>query len=126
MALPLSMAWSIPFYFSVRARVSRDDPEGVKAHGVDADQFTAFMDDVARVRNVSEHWADAINPRKLKSHAHVSRDNLKLGVDETSLIVMGPTEIYVGPLNVHDVYLYITEIVTQLKPPPIPQPEPSS
>jgi hypothetical protein len=96
-------------------RIARDDAAAVNSLGVDAGQFTAFMKDVADVRNVSEHWQDVINPRKPKSHSHTSTAGLKLGVDETSMITLSPTEIYVGPLNVHDVYLFITNTLNMIE-----------
>ena len=46
-------------YLCARAkRIARDDPATVNALGVDAAQFDAFMQDVAAVRNVAEHWQD--------------------------------------------------------------------
>jgi hypothetical protein len=97
-------------------RIARDAPDTVRALGVDPDEFVGFMADVNQHRNVGDHWADAINPRKPKPHQHVSPDGLKIAVDETSVIVRGPTEIYKGKLNLYDVYCYIEAKLGQLAP----------
>jgi hypothetical protein len=95
-------------------RITRDAPDVIKSLGVNVDQFRDFMTEATNVRNVSEHWGDVINPRKPKPHSHISRAGLTLSVDETSLIVLGPEELYIGPLNVYDVYKFILLALEQL------------
>jgi hypothetical protein len=82
-------------FLSTRAnRIARDAPTDIDATGVNAEQFQRFMGDVSKTRNVAEHWGDVINPRKTKTHTHVSQIGLKIAVDETSYIVLSPEEIY--------------------------------
>jgi hypothetical protein len=102
-----SLLNSVLFQCTRARRIARDAPDVVKSLGVNVDQFRDFMRDATNVRNVSEHWGDVLNPKKRKSHSHISRAGLTLSVDETSLIVIGPDEFYIGPLNVYDVYSFI-------------------
>jgi hypothetical protein len=88
-------------------RIARDSSANIENLGLDSKEFLGIMDDVAAVRNVMEHWADVINPRTQKNHNHVSKGGLKISVDESSIIILGPEEIYKGPLNLYDVYRYI-------------------
>src|SRR4051812_24356864 len=77
-------------------RIARDAPADIKSLGVDTDEFLAFMKEVAEHRNVAEHWGDVINPRSLTAHKTTTKSGLKIAVDESSLVYMGPEEIYVG------------------------------
>jgi hypothetical protein len=65
------------------------------------------MDEVADHRNVMEHWGDVINP-----------------VDEASIIILGPGEIYKGNLNLHDVYTYVLAKLKQTSGPSLIKPGP--
>jgi predicted metal-dependent hydrolase len=88
-------------------RIARHAPDSVRGHGIDPDEFSGVMGDVAAHRNVMEHWADVINPRKPKIHRHTTPEGLRITVDEVSWIIMGPEQIYKGKLNLYDVYVYI-------------------
>jgi predicted metal-dependent hydrolase len=88
-------------------RIARHAPDSVRGHGIDPDEFSGVMDGVAAHRNVMEHWADVINPRKPKIHRHTTPEGLRITVDEVSWIIMGPEQIYKGKLNLYDVYVYI-------------------
>lgn len=96
-------------------RIARDASAEIDAVGVSATQFKDFMKDVNDVRNVAEHWGDVINPRKTKTHTHTSQIGFKIGVDETSYIVLGPQEIYSGSLNLYDVYLFLGAMLERMK-----------
>jgi hypothetical protein len=115
MDIQKGMVDSVLFLCARAKRIARDDPATVKALGVDAAQFDAFMQDVSEVRNVAEHWQEVIKPRQPKPHQHVSSSGLSLSVEETSLIMLGPTEVYVSQLNVHDVYLYVVQTLEKIE-----------
>lgn len=104
---------SLLFECARAVRIARDAREDIKALGIDPEEFLAFMKDVAQHRNVAEHWRDAINPRKLTQHEGISRQGITMSVDESALIYMGPTEVYVGKLNLHDVYQYVAAKLVQ-------------
>ena len=87
---------SMLFECSRARRVARDAPEAVKKIGLDPTEFQGVMDEVAAHRNVMEHWGDVINPRAQKTHTHTSKAGLKIALDESSTIILGPEEIYKG------------------------------
>jgi hypothetical protein len=95
-------------------RIARDAPEAVKNTGVDPAEFLGVMDDVAAHRNVMEHWGDVINPRAQNIYRHTSKAGLTIALDESSMIIMGPEEIYKGKLNLYDVYTYVVAKLTQM------------
>lgn len=95
-------------------RIARDASADIDATGISAEQFQKFMGDVSTTRNVAEHWGDVIRPRKTKAHTHLSKVGLKIAVDETAYIVLGPDEIYSGSLNLHDVYLFVNTRLEQM------------
>ena len=97
-------------------RIARDAKAAVAALGVDVEQFLASTNDVKVTRNVIEHWTDILKPRVPKLHSRVSNDGLKIAVDETSLIYMGPTEIYKGKLNLWEVYQFVTMVLERMVP----------
>lgn len=107
---------SMLFECSRARRIARDAPEMVRNVGIDPDEFNGVMDDVAAHRNVIEHWADVIKPRKPKMHKRTTPGGLKIAVDETSWILVGPKEIYKGRLNLYDVYVYLIAKLGQAKP----------
>jgi hypothetical protein len=88
-------------------RIARDAPDAVQGIGIDPEEFLGVMDEVAEHRNVMEHWGDVIRPRAQTMYNHTTRAGLKIAVDESSMIIMGPEEIYKGQLNLYDVYTYI-------------------
>jgi hypothetical protein len=95
-------------------RIARDAPETVNTIGVDATEFLGVMDEVAAHRNIMEHWGEVINPRAQKMHTHTSKAGLKIALDESSTIILGPEEIYKGNLNLHDVYTYLVAKLEQI------------
>jgi hypothetical protein len=105
---------SVLFAYARAYRIARDAPEDIKSLGLDPDEFLTSMKDVAEHRNVAEHWGDIKIPRPLKSHQLTTKGGLKIAVDESSLIYMGPEEVYVGKLNLHDVYKYIVLKLEQI------------
>ncbi|TPQ34279.1 hypothetical protein C2U70_17385 [Bradyrhizobium guangdongense] len=96
-------------------RIARDAPDEISRFGIDQDEFLAVMDDVARNRNVQEHWLDVKNPRTLRSHGRTTPAGLRIAVDETSLIVLGPEEIYKDQLNLYDVHRFIRQKIEQIE-----------
>ncbi|MGJ5022323.1 hypothetical protein [Bradyrhizobium oligotrophicum] len=94
-------------------RIVRDAPASVDLR-VDRDEFSVVMEDVAKNRNVQEHWQDPINPRKPKTQQHTLPNGLTMAVDEVSLIIKGPQEIYKGKLNLYDVYCFLQQKITQM------------
>jgi hypothetical protein len=58
-------------------RIASNAPAEIDAVGVNAEQFTNFMDDVRTLRNVAEHWGDVIRPKMPQSHSHLSNKGLK-------------------------------------------------
>jgi hypothetical protein len=116
MTIVHGMLDSVLFLCHRANRIAKQDPESVKALGVDVDHFTALMKDVVNVRNVSEHWADVNSRRQPKPHQHTMEGAIPIAVDELGLIIGSPTEMYIGALNVHDVYRYITQVLNEMKP----------
>jgi hypothetical protein len=98
-------------------RIARDAPDALTAIGIDPAEFLGVMDEVAALRNVMEHWGDVINPRAQTVHSHTTQQGLKIKLDESSLIMLGPEQIYKGQLNLHDVYTYIIAKLEQIGPP---------
>ena len=96
-------------------RIARDAPDAVQGIAIDPTEFLGVMDEVAQLRNVMEHWGDVIRPREQQLHRHTTKQGLRVVVDESSIIIMGPEEIYKGQLNLHDVYTYIVAKLTQAK-----------
>jgi hypothetical protein len=109
-------AYSSMLFECARAlRTARDAPEAVQSAGIDPAEFVGVMEDVRAHRNVMEHWRDVINPRAPKMHAQTTKGGLKIASDETSMIIVGPEEVYKGKLNLHDVYLYVVAKLDQAK-----------
>jgi lysyl-tRNA synthetase class 1 len=88
-------------------RIVRDDEQLSRSLGLDRQGFLNSMQNVSSIRHVIEHGADVKNPRQPKQHIHTTKQGLKISVDETSVIFFGPEEIYKGPINVYDIYVYI-------------------
>lgn len=66
-----------------------------RAASMDVDDFLATLATLEKVRNVREHGMDA-KPKPASNSAH--RDGA-ISVDETSLVYLGPNEIFCGPAN---------------------------
>jgi hypothetical protein len=102
----LALAQSFLF-LSVRAfRICK---HGKSVLGLPREEWKRFESELAGVvdvRDVSEHGLDLNRYRggevtRPSMHAH---DQHNSAADETSLIVLGPTTILMGPLNLWDIY----------------------
>jgi len=99
---------------SARARrIARDAPELVKDCGLDRQEFLDVMNAVADLRNVMEHWTDPDKPRRREVSGHEIR-GLKIAVDETSIVVIGPEIVLKGPLNLYDVYRFVCSSLSRM------------
>jgi hypothetical protein len=95
-------------------RIVRDEKIVSESLGFDQQRFLESTKDISTVRHVTEHGSDVKNPRPRKTYSHTTKQGLTIGVDEASLIFVGPDEIYKGPVNLHDVCLYIKSIFQTL------------
>jgi hypothetical protein len=89
-------------------RIARDASTEIKALGIDTDEFLARMRDAKNPRDVKQHQHEVKNPRKSRLYGRVTGQGLTMSSDETSLIYAGPTEIYMGRLNLYDLAQYVT------------------
>lgn len=98
----------------VARKIARDAPTEVAAIGIDVNEFLRETKAIADIRNVAEHTDDVVNPRKASVHSHTTPEGLRIATDETGLVVLGPTRIFRGPLNLYDTYVYISNKLTEI------------
>lgn len=98
------MALAKSFVFHV-TRARRICEHGAGSLGIDRTERKLFLratTKVPGVRDVNEHGFDPGATSKPSMHRHGGNF---AAVDETSMIVLGPQNILMGPLNLYDVYL---------------------
>lgn len=96
-------------------RLARDAPDDIKAIGVDPAEFTTRMKAVKDTRDVIEHHQEVKNPRAAKGHVHLLPGGLKVGGQEGGLLVLGPTQILNGRVNLYDINVYVRQLLARIK-----------
>jgi hypothetical protein len=91
-------------------RVIQQDKAVSEELGLDKDAFLASTKEASTTRHVIEHGRDVNNPRTGKLHSHTTKQGHKIAVHEGGLIFVNPEEIYKGPINLHDLYLYLKSV----------------
>lgn len=92
-------------------RICKDDKTYLAVDKLEQERFIESIPALPRVRNVNEHGYDVSNNRSKPSmHEHKLEGVI---LDETSLIVLGPEKILMGPINLFDLY-HATERMREL------------
>ncbi|WP_333828023.1 hypothetical protein [Pararhodobacter sp.] len=66
---------------------------------------------VLHVRNVNEHGYDIRGNENSQPSMHPhEHDGLNLALDETSIIVLSPQKILIGPINIYDVNILLNQL----------------
>jgi hypothetical protein len=84
---------------------------GEEILAIDKEELGQFLNNTERVisvRDINEHGFDINGCRKRPSlHA---QDNAQAFGDETSLSIFGPSKMFVGPLNLYDVFKVVDRL----------------
>lgn len=76
----------------------------------DLDKFVKSLSDLTPVRNVNEHGFD-LKDNRTKPKIYTHSQNL-YSLDDTSLIILGPEEIYMGPVNIFQKFKIIEQMIS--------------
>ena len=70
-------------------------------------RFMVMLKPVVNTRDVNEHGFDAVGSsrgRKISRPSLHKHDDVNVAADETSLVVIGPDRILLGPLNLAEIF----------------------
>ncbi|MGJ4953210.1 hypothetical protein [Bradyrhizobium sp. HKCCYLS20291] len=100
----IQMALAKSFLFHARRanRVCTFNKAALNIDRADRKQFLKDTDPLTAVRDVNEHGFDGKGSIKPSMHEQEGGT-----LDETSMVIAGPTKILMGPLNLYDYYLAV-------------------
>ena len=107
---PLSDAFIFELWRAYR--LGKQAEQEIAEAGVDMHAYFLRLKSLDGIRNVTEHYRDAKNPREAAVHEH---DQGAIALDETSLIVFGPEQVLRGDANLFDMYLVARETTEFLR-----------
>jgi len=101
---PLSDAFIFELWRAYR--LGKQAEKEIAEAGVDMQSYFDRLKSLDGIRNVTEHYRDAKNPRQAAIHEHAEG---AVALDETSLVVLGPEQVLRGDANLFDMYLVARE-----------------
>ncbi|HEV2517224.1 MAG TPA: hypothetical protein VGV07_18365 [Devosia sp.] len=121
-AVTMALAKSFVFH---AVRAVRICEHGASQLAIDRQQRRTFLSSMRRlveVRDVNEHGFDAVRVKsRPKQHLHEDHNG---SLDETSMVILGPEQILMGPLNLWGFYRAVGEMrdVAGFRSLPLPGP----
>ncbi len=108
----ITMALAKSFIFHVvRARRICEHGAGyLSLERVERKKFLNSTGSVVPVRDINEHGLDANRDSEPSLYHHIEEEIM---VDETALVILGEKKIFMGPLNLYEIYLPV-EAMRQL------------
>lgn len=88
-------------------RLAKAAEVNLKEGGIDTTLYKEQLSPIVNIRNVIDHGRDAKDSRKRKIHTH--HENT-IGVDESSIVILGASRVLRGQINLYDFYKIASEI----------------
>lgn len=88
-------------------RVCRDGARHLAINKSERDRFKKSAEKILSVRDVNEHGYDVKKQKETSKPSMHTQASGNVMLDETSMVIFGPEKIFMGPVNLFDVYCAI-------------------